>query len=193
MLSVIYYSDKHCSPLILKACLANLRTVVSDLHAELIVQIQDTPNVRSHQLMYQNILDGIAKANHSIVFLAEHDVMYSKWHFLERPNDNTTLFNISSIDLTSKGYIINNSLKLSQMSGRKLAVQKAIEFKLAQKEIVVAEPIDPPMVYGIYASMIPNIDIRHQHAFTGDRASDELRINDRYWGPAESFIRSFEL
>lgn len=193
MFSVIYYSDNHCSPVILKTCLTNLQNTLSEFDAELIIQIQNTPNERSHHLMYQNILSGLEKASHRTIFLAEHDVLYTRWHFFNRPDDATLLYNINTLNLTRQGYIIDNNYKLSQLSGRKLVIQKAIELKLAQKEIIVAEPIEPPMIFSTYISGASNVDIRHKHAFTGDRESEIIRINDRYWGPATSLIRSLEL
>lgn len=193
MFSVIYYSDNHCSPTILKTCLINLQNALSEFNAELIIQIQNTPNERSHHLMYKNILDGLEKANHDIVFLAEHDVMYTRWHFFNRPDDATTLYNINTLNLTRQGYIIDNNYKLSQLSGRKPVIKRAIEFKLTQKAITVAEPLEPPMIFSTYISEASNIDIRHKHAFTGDRESEVIRINDRYWGPAVPLIRLLDL
>lgn len=190
--TIVYYSDGYCNQWILRTALSELSAASNKLNFEMVV-ISVKQSERSHRLMYQNILSGIDQAHSDLIYLAEHDVLYTHSHFNDRPDGPELYYNTNLLTAIPAGFFnagLNGypSLHLSQLSGHKELLRAAISMKIAETNTVIAEPAGKT-----YNSQIPNIDIRHSKAFTGSRESINTFVNDRFWGPIESFRQRFKL
>jgi hypothetical protein len=201
MPSVVYYSDGRLSPYLAHAALANLSYLCDSYDMKLVIQ-KGRQEPRSHITLYENLLAGLDRADDGLVFLAEHDVLYSPSHFATRADlpGPVLAYDLAVLtlcrraggffDAAASGY---PALLLSQLSGGKQLLQDAIARQLRDAQagpVLVAEPTEGVLTY---SGDIPSLDVRHSLAFTGYRSPrTAVTLHHPYWGSAAALFSSLK-
>jgi len=189
---LVYYTDNNCEEKILSACQNQLKVCCNgnQLVSVSLQPINFGENIvlnekRSALTMFKQILAGLEKIKSEVVFLVEHDVLYSKEHFDFMPfrkdiiyyNENIWFLRISD------GHAMHYDCK--QTSG--LCAYRDILIKHYKERVNLVEKEGysnrigyEPMTHNrikwnnIYKaegwkSLVPNIDIRHGKNLSGAR------------------------
>jgi hypothetical protein len=184
---IVYYTDGYCDPAIIKMCQNRLLSVSKGCR---IVSVSLSPidfgeNIvvpltRSYETMFKQILVGLSVIDTDIIFLCEHDVLYTEEHFKFIPSRNDFFYyNINNWFVrVSDGYAIYFwCKKVSQLcSYRELALThysgriKKIENDGKYMWRTGFEPGVPGRVdsFGslVWETPRPNLDLRHDKNLT---------------------------
>jgi hypothetical protein len=197
MKSILYYTNNQLSEGLLDYCLSSLDQTAQELGLEFIavswLPVKTKNNIvtgwgsNSHENIYRQILIGLNNCSYDEIYLAEHDVLYPKSHFLLEPSDKI-MYNLHSYYLTSNGYTPADMKLLSTLFGRKEVVRNAIQLKMEELldlgEVKFAEPLENcEEVRG----SDPILDIRHESNITGDRFASSYLEEVPYWGSRSNF------
>jgi hypothetical protein len=151
------------------------------------------PLMRGIQTMFRQMLAGLEALDTDVAFFAEHDVLYSPFHWQGRPpNDTTYLYNQNrwQVDIATGRavhYLCNQTSGLC--ANRELLIQhyqkriawvdqhgfsRANGFEAGTRNTSRGGFDDYP--HAAWMSETPNIDLRHAHNLTASRWSpDEFR------------------
>jgi hypothetical protein len=151
----------------------------------------------SHRTLFRQILAGLERASHPIVFLCEHDVLYPDDYFREMAEpagEHGIVANRNVIHLSPAGFFqADRSVNfLSNIAGCRPRLQSTIASKLAELaagRLVFAEP-QGHEIATIFCSS-PVADIRHGRNLTGMRNSPLYSQTDPVYGEAGDYRLAF--
>jgi len=94
---IVYYTDNHLEEHVMKACQKQLEKaelpIVSISHKPIdFGQNMVLPLTRSALAMFRQILAGLERSVADIIFLCEHDILYTPEHFKFTPPDKNTYY-----------------------------------------------------------------------------------------------------
>jgi hypothetical protein len=207
--AIFYSNDLGGSPIV-EYCLRRLAAQMADRGQLVTVTWQRPPllgahHVRlewperevSHRTLFHQILAGLERASHELVFLCEHDVLYPADYFREMAmpaGEHGIIANRNIIHLSPSGFFRADCTInfLSNIAGRRAVLQSMIAAKLAELaagKLVFAEPQGKEI--GTIVCSSPVVDIRHGRNFTGMRASAHYSQADPVYGDADDYRRAF--
>jgi len=194
---IVYYTDNNCDEKILKMSREYLLKAVNGKE---IVSVSLSPIDFGHNIvlslkrgyitMFQQILAGIEAVATDIIFLVEHDVLYTKEHFdYVPPTKDMFYYNMNNWQVrVSDGHACYFTCKkVSQLSGYRDIFLKHYRERCRRLE---TEPFTFRMGFepgsndrraervdqirsGKWSSIIPNLDLRHTSNLTTTRWSPE--------------------
>jgi hypothetical protein len=196
---IVYYTDNHCDEKILKLAQEYLLRVID---GKRIVSVSLTPlnfgdnNIvlpleRGYKTMFKQILAGIELLDTEIIFLAEHDVLYTKEHFdFIPPTKDLFYYNMNNWQVRiSDGHACYFTCKkVSQLSGYRDIFLKHYRERCRRLETEPytfrmgfepgsndnrPERVDKIRSEG-WSSKMPNLDLRH-----------DLNLSATRWKPEE--------
>ena len=202
---IVYYTDNRCDSDLLSQCQEQLKKAAGDIR---IVSVSLKPicfgeNIvlpleRGYLTMFKQILAGIEKCDTDIIFLCEHDVLYTEQHFEFIPPDTERFFynmhnwQIRAID----GHAVYwDCKKVSQICGYRPLMLGHYQARVEKVETVGfsrrmgfepgthnrPERVDDTKS-GSWRTAIPNLDIRHAKNLTSSRWSPtEFRNPCKNW------------
>lgn len=188
--SIIYCTCPGLDENIRKFCFDRLKKQAKESHAQLVTINQDTETPKGIRAYYDNLILGIARSRHDIVFIAEHDVCYPDNYFNQHITDEITYCS-NVVYLLPDGFRKReySYAPLSTLAGDKKAVKRAIERKIealeAGTKIDWFEPgIDDSTFAPTFREFpLPILDIRHGGNFTKNDKTffPETDVHE-YWG-----------
>jgi len=219
---VVYYTDGQCDDEILKASRASL----SRSTEMPIVSVSTEPldfgfNVvvrepkRSTRRMYQQILAGLEQLKTDVVFLAEHDVLYTPDHFeFQPPRQDTFYFNTNRWNVyadtgearfydsrTNSAMCCNRKLLLDWVRKRisRIDEEGAFRGRWGHSPGSPGDPEKPK--FDTWQSEVPLVDIRHGRCTSGVRrhpsdfrtGAREMQVADGVpgWGQSKGRFREW--
>lgn len=207
--ALFYSNDLEGSPIV-EYCLRRLAAQIARLGELITVTWRPVPCLGAHHVslewpdrepahrtLFQQILAGLERASHQLVFLCEHDVLYPQDYFLEMAgpaNEHGIVANRHVIHLSHAGFFpADRSVNfLSNIAGRRPLLRSMIAAKLAELaagKLVFAEPQGNEIATTFCAS--PVADIRHGRNLTGMRTSAGYSQTDPVYGDADEYRRAF--
>jgi len=156
------------------------------------------PLERGYLAMFKQILAGIEATNKDILFLCEHDVIYSKEHFeFVPPTKDLYYYNTNNwqVRATDGHAVYWYCQKVSQLCAYRELLLKHYKERVRRVEL---EGFSRAMGFepgthgrsarvdnircGWWATTIPNLDVRHQNNLTSSRWSpDKFRNPCKDW------------
>ncbi len=208
--TALFYSNDLAGSTIVEYCLRRLAAQVAGPGELITVTWRPLPSLgphhvrlewpereASHRTLFRQILAGLDRASHELVFLCEHDVLYPEDYFCEMAGpacEHGIVANRHVIHLSPAGFFpADRSINfLSNIAGCRPRLQSMIGGKLAELsagKLVFAEPQGNqiPVVF----SSKPVVDIRHGRNLTGMRASARYSQSDPVYGDADEYRRAF--
>jgi hypothetical protein len=183
---IIYYTDCRLDPLIMSACQKQLLKSNLDIISVSLQPIKFGKNIflhleRGNLTMFKQILAGLELSQAEIVFLCEHDVLYSPSHFNFTPSKenmfyyNTNVFKIRYPD----GHALWVD-DLQQLSG--ICAYRKLLLDFCRKKInqEVFDRHYEPSPRENWQSEFPNLDIRHDKNLTKSKWSKGDFRNQKY-------------
>lgn len=193
---IVYYSDNRLDPAIFSTC---QRQIKQSINGHELVSVSLKPldfgrNIildkeRGYLTLFEQILAGLEASTADIIFLAEHDVLYSKEHFDFTPPDCEKIYYNKSVYQVrvSDGFAVYYEAKrLSQLCAyrdvllehyrkrvevvKRDGFSRRIGFEPASHNR--KERIDD-LQSEYFHSDIPNLDLKHGHNLTPARWSPE--------------------
>ena len=202
---IVYYTDGRLDSKILRACQAQLEKaglpiVAVSLDASALEGFGDTRYLmdaeRGPETMFRQILEGIRTSDADIIYLAEHDVLYDPSHFDFSPGARDVFYynnNIWQWDFKTGRSLFHYSNRLSQLCAhRELLLEhyrKRVAYvsEFGYSRRLGHEPGTHNRVPEIggkacdtWMSVIPNVDIKHEHNLTRTRWKKEQFRNARF-------------
>lgn len=212
--TIIYYTHNDLKPSIFSACFNQLIKAAKD-HQLIIVSsrpISGAPGDATQILWsykepglrdcYEKIILGLAHAEHQMVYLVEHDVLYPCGYFDQAPAPDQSVFwfNMHVFRLNWRGFFLWGSQLTSNCVARVDLLRKCYDERMgwlmAGERIVWDEPgrmgeVCPMANYG---TIKPTIDIRHGTNLTGMREADGEYLDEiTGWAPAAEWVARFGL
>lgn len=216
--AVIYYTDNSLDPKFERFCQEQLTLALRDVKCHLI-SVSQKPihfgyNIcvgdigRSWASLYTQLLEGIRQVNASIIYLAEHDCLYTPEHFAFTPSERGVFYyntNHWFVQLKNGIYGYRYRIPMSQCVGFKEDFIEAVTERLAiaKQGFQIRKGIMGAGEFGIcdnriafvgwqhegksfdaeeFRTTLPNIDIRHGGNFTGRRKTDKQTMTLPHWG-----------
>lgn len=194
---ILYYTDNVSAPdyiaeAVKKQLLkANLPIIsISQIPIDFGRNICIGPIGRSRISMTKQVLLGLDNTNATIVFIAEHDVLYPPSHFDFTPEDNNTLYfnqnmwRVRARDGTNFKSGYNGAM--SQLAGLKWHIRERfierLDYFTTGKPLLGMQGFNwykttPPGIspwckFGSWISPVPTLDLRHGGNLTGSRRFD---------------------
>jgi glycosyltransferase involved in cell wall biosynthesis len=178
--TIIYYTDHHIDPDLMRACQKNLLAVTA--HQIPIISVSQQPlnfgkNIcvgekpRSNRSIYEQILAGLEAAEpESIIYLCEHDVAYQPSHFAHVPAIK------ERIEYNQNRYYWAPGQSNYLMARGKWPLSQLVayrEYLMEQVKIALEKEAPSSELYrGVrthrFESERPNVDIRHGKNFSQD-------------------------
>jgi hypothetical protein len=208
---LVYYTDNTPDERIFKACQKQLNRCMEkwgfpiysvsqkpmDFGINIVMDLE-----RAVLSMFKQILRGLEECKTDSIFLIEHDVLYDPSHFDFTPERedhfyyNKNMWHVSSVDGKAVTYLhcdpshlcANRELLLRHYG----KVVKEVETNGWHSRYGFSPPKGlPPQErighYTFYTSAVPNIDIRHENAFTRQRMTkDQFRSENSRRGWTEA-------
>ena len=200
---IVYYTDNRCpEPLnsIVKSHLMDVGLRISSVSLSPIDFGENIvlPLERGYLAMFKQILAGIEATNKDILFLCEHDVIYSKEHFeFVPPTKDLYYYNTNNwqVRATDGHAVYWYCQKVSQLCAYRELLLKHYKERVRRVEL---EGFSRAMGFepgthgrsarvdnircGWWATTIPNLDVRHQNNLTSSRWSpDKFRNPCKDW------------
>jgi len=194
---IVYYTDNKLDYKIFSACQKQILNSRIDIVSVSLKPIDFGTNFvinaeRGYLTMFRQILLGLENSKSSIIFLAEHDVLYHYSHFLFNPHMNNTFYyntNVWKFRYPDGPYIWTDDLQ--QVSGCCAYRQLLIDFYSKKVSQCEEEGLDRHFEPGLkqrvgsnkvenWKSEFPNIDIRHDKNLTKSKWSPEDFRNKKY-------------
>lgn len=212
--AVIYYTDNRLSPEIMTAC---QRQIEQSINGHELVSVSLAPlefgrnltldRERGYLTMFQQILAGLEASTADVIFLAEHDCLYSPSHFQFIPPDPAKIYynqNVWHLRVSDGHAVYYEAKRLSQLCAyrdvllehyrKRVAV---VEEKGFSRKIGFepgshrrAERIDD-LQSEYWRSEFPNLDLKHGQNLTPARWSPEQfrdQRNCRGWLESDDTI-----
>jgi hypothetical protein len=208
--TALFYSNDLEHSQVVEYCLHRLAAQVGD-SGELItvtwsplrclgphhVRVEWPDREGSHRTLFRQILAGLDRASHELVFLCEHDVLYPAEYFHEMAGpvaEHGIVANRHVIHLSPAGFFpADRSINfLSNVAGRRQLLQSMISAKLgelAAGKLVFAEP-QGDEIRTIFCSN-PVADIRHGRNLTGMRTASRYSQSNPVYGEARQYRCAF--
>jgi len=208
--SVIFYTDFHAPLPIITACQQQIKQSING-HELISVSLQPLDfgrNItlekeRGYLTLFEQILAGLETSTAEIVYLTEHDVLYSREHFKFTPPDPTKIYynmNVWQVRVSDGHAVYYEAKRLSQLVAyrdtllehyrKRVAIVKERGFSRK----IGFEPgshnrnerIDD-LKSEYFRSEVPNLDLKHGQNLTAARWSpDEFRDKRNCKGWLES-------
>jgi len=211
--TIVYYTDNHCDEYILDACRKQLLKC-SKLYDIQIISVSQKPLNFGHNIvvplersllsMFRQILKGIESANSDIIFLAEHDVLYSPSHFDFIPTRKDIFYydrNRWAVCADTGKAVFYQSNQVSHLCAYKEVMLKHYRrvVELVEKNGFKHEwGFSPPRglpkgerigKYDCYMAKSPSVDVRHSGALTRrrmDKSEFRSERSCRDWTESDS-------
>jgi len=201
---IVYYTDNSCAERILQVCRGRISAICKDWD---IVSVSQYPinfgrNFvlklnRSVLSLYKQVVKGLQESNADIIFLCEHDVLYSPEHFdVIPPDENTFYYDHNRWCLEEKDgkavYYLSDCPSF-MCAYRSLLLQhytncmEFIEKNGWSSKYGYSPPKGLPKEQRIgkiehYMSPVPSIDIRCKTSWTGHRMREkDFRTPPQCW------------
>jgi hypothetical protein len=207
--ALFYSNDLESSPIV-EYCLRRLAGQVAGLGELITVTWRPVPcfgahhlglewpdREASHRTLFRQILAGLERASHQLVFLCERDVLYPDDYFremAEAAKQHGIVANRHVMHLSPAGFFpADCSVNfLSNIAGRQPLLRSMIAAKVAELSagrLVLAEP-QGNQIATIFCTS-PVADIRHGRNLTGMRTAPRYSQTDPVYGDADEYRRAF--
>jgi hypothetical protein len=200
---IVYYTDNRCPEPLNSIVRSHLMDVGLRILSVSLSPIDFGENIvlpleRGYLAMFKQILAGIEATNKDILFLCEHDVIYSKEHFeFVPPTKDLYYYNTNNwqVRATDGHAVYWYCQKVSQLCAYRELLLKHYKERVRRVEL---EGFSRAMGFepgthgrsarvdnircGWWATTIPNLDVRHQNNLTSSRWSpDKFRNPCKDW------------
>lgn len=210
--AVIYYTDNRLDPHLMKTCQAQLRRVANGIPVIAVslkpIEFGDKNIVvdaeRGYLTMFRQILAGLEASDADVVFLAEHDILYSKNHLEFTPDQkdryfyNTNVWKVRVDDGHALHYLCQQTSGLCAYRSLLLDHYKERVRRVETEGFSRRMGFEPgthnrkervdDYKASSWMSDKPNIDLRHEHNLTPSRWRKDQFRNQKYtkgWTEAE--------